>query len=98
MSAPPSTFFRSRWVEVPRGVTEAPGGLPDGFRAAGVAAGLKASGNPDVGLLVCDARDASSAARVTRSGVLAAPVVVTKQRARPGSCAPTATPTSRRRS
>jgi glutamate N-acetyltransferase/amino-acid N-acetyltransferase len=82
MSAPPSTFFRSRWVEVPRGVTEAPGGLPDGFRAAGVAAGLKPSGNPDVGLLVCDAREATSAARFTRSGVLAAPVVVTKQRAR----------------
>ena len=82
MSAPPSTFFRSRWVEVPQGVTEAPGGLPDGFRAAGVAAGLKPSGNPDVGLLVCDARDATSAARFTRSGVLAAPVVVTKQRAR----------------
>jgi len=82
MSAPPSTFFRSRWVDVPRGVTDAPGGLPDGFRAAGVAAGLKASGNPDVGLLVCDARDATSAARFTRSGVLAAPVVVTKQRAR----------------
>ena len=82
MSAPPSTFFRSRWVDVPQGVTEAPGGLPDGFRAAGVAAGLKASGNPDVGLLVCDAREATSAARFTRSGVLAAPVVVTKQRAR----------------
>ena len=82
MSAPPSTFFRSRWVEVPRGVTEAPGGLPDGFRAAGVAAGLKPSGNPDVGLLVCDAPNATSAARFTRSGVLAAPVVVTKQRAR----------------
>jgi len=82
MSAPPSTFFRSRWVEVPRGVTEAPGGLPDGFRAAGVAAGLKPSGNPDVGLLVCDAPNATSAARFTRSGVLAAPVVVTKDRAR----------------
>jgi len=82
MSAPPSTFFRSRWVEVPDGVTEAPGGLPDGFRAAGVAAGLKASGKPDVGLLVCDAPDATSAARFTRSGVLAAPVVVTKDRAR----------------
>jgi len=81
MSAPPSTFFRSRWVEVPDGVTEAPGGLPDGFRAAGVAAGLKPSGNPDVGLLVCDAPNATSAARFTRSGVLAAPVVVTKERA-----------------
>jgi len=82
MSAPPSTFFRSRWVEVPDGVTEAPGGLPDGFRAAGVAAGLKPSGNPDVGLLVCDVQGATSAARFTRSGVLAAPVVVTKERAR----------------
>ena len=81
MSAPAQTFFRSRWVEVPDGVTEAPGGLPEGFRAAGVAAGLKESGNPDVGLLVCDAPDATSAARFTRSGVLAAPVVVTKQRA-----------------
>ena len=81
MSAPPSTFFRSRWVEVPDGVTEAPGGLPDGFRAAGVAAGLKPSGNPDVGLLVCDVQNATSAARFTRSGVLAAPVVVTKERA-----------------
>jgi glutamate N-acetyltransferase/amino-acid N-acetyltransferase len=76
-------FFRSRWVEVPDGVREVPdGGLPQGFRAAGVAAGLKESGNPDVGLLVCDAADATSAARFTRSGVLAAPVVVTKQRAK----------------
>jgi glutamate N-acetyltransferase / amino-acid N-acetyltransferase len=76
-------FFRSRWVEVPDGVREAPdGGLPQGFRAAGVAAGLKESGNPDVGLLVCDAPDATSAARFTRSGVLAAPVIVTRQRAK----------------
>jgi glutamate N-acetyltransferase/amino-acid N-acetyltransferase len=81
MSAAPSTFFRSRWVEVPDGVREAASGLPQGFRAAGVAAGLKESGNPDVGLLVCDAADATSAARFTRSGMLAAPVVVTKQRA-----------------
>ena len=82
MSAPPSTFFRSRWVDVPAGAREASGGLPPGFRAAGVSAGLKPSGNPDVGLLVCDARDATSAARFTRSGVLAAPVVISKQRAR----------------
>jgi glutamate N-acetyltransferase / amino-acid N-acetyltransferase len=82
VSAAPSTFFRSRWVDTPAGAREATGGLPQGFRAAGVAAGLKPSGNPDVGLLVCDARDATSAARFTRSSVLAAPVVVTKQRAR----------------
>jgi glutamate N-acetyltransferase/amino-acid N-acetyltransferase len=82
MSAAPSTFFRSRWVDVPAGVQEATGGLPKGFRAAGVAAGLKASGNPDVGLLVCDEPTATSAARFTRSGVLAAPVVICKARAR----------------
>jgi glutamate N-acetyltransferase / amino-acid N-acetyltransferase len=81
-AAPSSTFFRSRWVDVPSGVREASGGLPQGFRAAGVAAGLKASGNPDVGLLVCDAADATSAARFTRSGVLAAPVLISKQRAK----------------
>lgn len=51
-------------------------GLPAGFRAAGVAAGIKESGGPDVGLLVCDAPEATSAARFTRSGVLAAPVLV----------------------
>jgi len=76
------TFFRSRWVDAPAGAREAPGGLPRGFRAAGVAAGLKPSGNPDVGLLVCDAPDATSAARFTRSSVIAAPVVICKQRAR----------------
>lgn len=76
-------FFSSRWVDRPAHVTEAPdGALPAGFRAAGVAAGIKASGGLDVGLLVCDRPDAVSAARFTSSGVLAAPVVVTKERAR----------------
>ncbi len=55
-------------------------GLPAGFRAAGVAAGIKESGGPDVGLLVCDAPEATSAARFTRSGVLAAPVLVCTER------------------
>ncbi len=82
MSAAPtgSAFFRSRWVDVPEGAVEVAGGLPAGFRAAGVAAGLKPSGSPDVGLLVCDAPEATSAARFTRSGVLAAPVLVCRQR------------------
>jgi glutamate N-acetyltransferase/amino-acid N-acetyltransferase len=57
-------------------------GLPRGFRAAGIAAGLKASGARDLGLLVCDAPDATSAGRFTRSGVLAAPVLLTKERTR----------------
>ncbi len=77
------TFFASRWVDVPAGLTEVPdGGLPQGFRAAGVACGLKADGGIDLGLIVSDAPETTSAARFTRSGVLAAPVLVTKERAR----------------
>jgi glutamate N-acetyltransferase/amino-acid N-acetyltransferase len=74
--------FSSRWVEEPAHVTEADGGLPGGFRAAGVACGLKPSGALDLGLLVSDAPDAVSAARFTRSGVLAAPVLLTQERCR----------------
>jgi glutamate N-acetyltransferase / amino-acid N-acetyltransferase len=75
------SFFASRWVEPPPQVTELEGvGLPKLFRAAGVAAGIKASGQPDVGLLVCDAPEPTSAARFTRSGVLAAPVLLCTER------------------
>ncbi|HEU4978376.1 MAG TPA: bifunctional glutamate N-acetyltransferase/amino-acid acetyltransferase ArgJ [Solirubrobacteraceae bacterium] len=77
-----NAFFASRWVDAPEGVRELEGGLPQGFRAAGVAAGIKRSGGRDVGLLVCDAPGAVSAARFTRSGVLAAPVLLTQERAR----------------
>jgi len=78
-----SPFFASRWVDVPEGLTEVvAGGLPQGFRAAGVACGLKADGGVDLGLMVSDAPETVSAARFTRSGVLAAPVLVTQQRAR----------------
>jgi glutamate N-acetyltransferase/amino-acid N-acetyltransferase len=73
---------RSRWIEVPEHVTELDGGLPAGFRAAGVACGLKASGGRDLGLLVSDAPETVSAARFTRSGVLAAPVLLTQERCR----------------
>src|SRR3954469_2644329 len=72
----------SRWLERPAHVTENPGDLPAGFRAAGVSAGLKASGGLDVGLLVCSSPECVSAARFTRSGVLAAPVLLTKERCR----------------
>jgi len=74
------SFFRSRWVDVPEGISAA-AGLAEGFRAAGAAAGIKPSGAPDVGLLVCDGPEPVSAARFTRSGTLAAPVIVTKERA-----------------
>ncbi|MFA4930182.1 MAG: bifunctional glutamate N-acetyltransferase/amino-acid acetyltransferase ArgJ [Patulibacter sp.] len=83
-SAPGSDgFFRSRWVSVPDAVVGvASRGLPRGFRAAGVAAGIKASGQPDVALLVCDAPDAVSAARFTTSSVASAPVVLTRDEGR----------------
>jgi glutamate N-acetyltransferase/amino-acid N-acetyltransferase len=80
------SFFDSRWVEAPAHVSEAADGrLPAGFRAAGVAAGIKPSGGPDVGLLVCDSPEATSAARFTDSGVVAAPVLVTQERCRLGA-------------
>jgi glutamate N-acetyltransferase/amino-acid N-acetyltransferase len=72
----------SRWLERPAHVAETGGPLPAGFRAAGVACGLKASGNLDLGLLVSDAPATVSAARFTRSGVLAAPVLLTQERTR----------------
>jgi glutamate N-acetyltransferase/amino-acid N-acetyltransferase len=78
-----SAFFRSRWVDVPDGVREVPGApLPQGFRAAGAAAGIKPSGGLDVGLLVSDSEETTSAARFTRSGTAAPPVLVTRDRAR----------------
>jgi glutamate N-acetyltransferase / amino-acid N-acetyltransferase len=74
------SFFSSRWIEEPANVTIVEsGGLPRGFRAAGVSAGIKPGGVKDFGLLVSDAATTTSAARFTRSGALAAPVLVTKQ-------------------
>lgn len=50
---------------------------PAGFRAAGLACGIKRSGAPDVALLVCD-RPATAAAMFTRNIVAAAPVQVSR--------------------
>jgi len=78
-----SAFFTSRWIEVPGNVTEVgAGGLPQGFRAAGVACGIKDSGALDLGLLVSDAPATTSAARFTRSGTQSAPVLLTMERTR----------------
>lgn len=78
-----SAFFASRWIKPPADVAALPsGGLPGGFRAAGVGCGIKPSGKTDLGLMVCGGGGVTSAARFTRSGVLAAPVLVTSERAR----------------
>ena len=78
------SFFASRWVDRPAHVRELDpdGPLPAGFRASGVACGLKADGGLDLGLLVSDPPDTVSAARFCRSGVLAAPVLTCQQRCR----------------
>ena len=73
-------FFSSRWIEVPDNVAELGGGLPRGFKAAGVACGLKPSGDLDLGLLVCTAPATTSAARFTRSGTQSAPVLLCRER------------------
>jgi glutamate N-acetyltransferase/amino-acid N-acetyltransferase len=53
--------------------------LPAGFRAAGVTAGLKASGKPDLALVVNDGPDHHAAAVFTSNRVVAAPVVWSRQ-------------------
>jgi glutamate N-acetyltransferase/amino-acid N-acetyltransferase len=73
-------FFSSRWIEAPGNVTELPGGLPQGFKAAGVACGIKPSGDLDLGLLVSTAPATTSAARFTASGTQSAPVLLCRER------------------
>src|SRR5436190_10954660 len=75
-----SAFFRSRWVEVPDGVEEIDvRRLAPGFRAAGVACGLKQGGSTDLGLLTCDSETVGSALLVTRNAAAAAPVRVCRE-------------------
>jgi len=74
-------FFRSRWVEQPAGTTElADTALAPGFRAAGTACGLKESGGTDVGIVVCDAEQVTSALLLTRNAAAAAPIRVCRER------------------
>ena len=75
------TFFNSRWVVVPPGVEELePAELAPGFRAAGVACGLKGGGETDVGLLACDDGNVRSALLLTRNASAAAAVRVCRER------------------
>jgi glutamate N-acetyltransferase/amino-acid N-acetyltransferase len=86
-----SPFFASRWVAPLDHVTElgADGdvGLPAGFRAAGVTAGLKPSGARDVALIASDSLAVTSHAMFTRSGTQAAPVLLCRERCELGSIA-----------
>jgi glutamate N-acetyltransferase / amino-acid N-acetyltransferase len=79
-------FFRSRWVEAPAGVEELdPAQLAPGFRAGGAHCGLKGGGKTDIGLVVCDAEQVSSAVLLTRNASAAAPVRVIRERSEQGS-------------
>src|ERR1700736_1105365 len=61
-------------------VSTHPGGVatPRGFRAAGVSAGIKASGSLDLALIVSDA-PAQAAAVFTTNKAIAAPVIVSRE-------------------
>jgi len=75
------SFFRSRWVDAPDGVEELdPNQLAPGFRAGGAHCGLKGGGRTDVGLVVCDAAEVSSALLLTRNASAAAPIRVCRER------------------
>ena len=56
---------------------------PRGFYAAGTTCGIKESGHPDLGLIVCD-RAATAAGVLTRSRTPAAPILVNKRHLRGG--------------
>jgi len=74
------TFFRSRWVTPPPQFEQLdPAELAPGFRAAGVACGLKGGGETDVGVMACDADEVSSALALTRNAAAAAPIRVCRQ-------------------
>ena len=75
--SPGPSFFHSRWVTAPAGVRELdPSALAPGFRAGAVHCGLKAGGETDVGVVVCDATTVTSALLLTRNAAAAAPIRV----------------------
>lgn len=77
MTAAVESFLRSRWVSAPEQVEDVdPRELAPGFAAAGVACGIKAGGDADLGLLACEADEVRSAVLLTRNAAAAAPVRV----------------------
>jgi glutamate N-acetyltransferase / amino-acid N-acetyltransferase len=80
MSPATQTFFSSRWVTPPPEFEQLdPAELAPGFRAAGVACGLKGDGGTDVGVMACDADEVSSALALTRNAAAAAPIRVCRE-------------------
>src|SRR4051794_25254741 len=61
----------------------APFDVPAGFRFGGTTAGIKASGRPDLALLLAD-EDVPAAAVFTKNRVAAAPVLLSRDRVRRG--------------
>jgi glutamate N-acetyltransferase / amino-acid N-acetyltransferase len=81
-----SALFDSRWVSLPEGVEELdPATLAPGFRAAGIACGLKGGGATDVGLLICDDEAVQSALLLTTNAAAAAPVRVCRAKVDSGA-------------
>jgi len=80
MSPATQTFFSSRWVTPPPEFEQLdPAELAPGFRAAGVACGLKGDGGTDVGVMACDADEVRSALALTRNAAAAAPIRVCRE-------------------
>ena len=78
--APAEPFFRSRWVDAPAGVEQLDASLlPQGFRAGAVHCGLKDDGGTDLGLVVCDEAEVTSAVLLTRNAAAAAPIRVCRE-------------------
>ena len=64
--------------DAPAAVTELePGVLPRGFRASGLACGIKPSRRMDIGVVACDG-EATSAAMFTRNALVAAAVELSR--------------------
>jgi glutamate N-acetyltransferase / amino-acid N-acetyltransferase len=74
-----SRFLSSRWVTAPDGADELDDAiLAPGFRAAGIACGIK-GGATDLGLLACESEAVSSALLLTANAAAAAPVRVCRE-------------------
>ncbi|MCP9272548.1 bifunctional glutamate N-acetyltransferase/amino-acid acetyltransferase ArgJ [Mycolicibacterium arenosum] len=71
-------------TSTPRLVREQGVTAPEGFRATGIAAGIKASGAPDLALVFNEGPDHGAAAVFTRNKVKAAPVLWTQQMIKTG--------------